>query len=236
MKNLERVPFCAKVIGRLGLKNSADSVVMLVNNGTHKAPAPRDSVIKWNRSEIGSVAEAEMVVRYVRNSIALYQAVLGAEYIVPTGILIGEKVDSGKRRIKVYEVQPYVSGWDGKTLPEDLRHDVALVEKWRRLSSRISLLYLIAYNVNKESRAIGREEFPLNLTLGASRTIALMNNPNVSITEVPRTPNLLVDRESLDLHLCDFGAYTVWNSGMQAAYNEILTRSTQAVKVLEGTK
>lgn len=229
MKGIERAPFSGEVT-RLGAVNSADSIVMLL----HSKTTGRDYVLKWNRSYISSLEEAAEIVVFSRKSLDLYRAVLGEKYIVPTEFVIGEKQDQHKLKVKVYEVQPYISGWDGRSLPEDLRRDERLVDSWRKLYSRVSLLYIIGNNVNRQLRKQGGVEFPINLTLGTSRKAALFGSSELLLHDIPQTPNLLIDRVALRLHLCDFGPYTPWNKEMQAAYQEIYDRSLLASKSLEG--
>lgn len=214
---------------RLGPTRTTDSVVMLLQNRDAK-----DYVVKWNRSNIISPTEAAKIVMFSRKSLDLYKAILGEEYIIPTEFVIGEKQDGNKTKIKVYEVQPYISGWDGRSLPEDLRQDEHVVDDWRRLYARASLLYIIGNRVNRETKRQSGTEFPINLTLGISRTVALSGNSDLILNNVPRTPNLLIDRLALQLHLCDFGAYTPWDERMQEAYQEIHERTLSAINSLEG--
>lgn len=228
MKNLERAPFSGKAT-RIGYKNSMDSVVMLMQNNS------REDVVKWNKSFISSPEDAFSIVKFAKKSIELYRAVLGEEHVVPTEFVIGEKVDSKKSKIKVYEVQPYINGWDGRTLPKDLRTNNILLDKWNILYSRLSILYKVSSVVNRGSSI----PFNVNLTLGACRKISVSSSlPDDSILEtdvaksIPNTPNLLVDRNNLDLLLCDFGAYTVWDERMEEAYQEIKRQSLIRTKSL----
>jgi hypothetical protein len=206
---------------------------MLLQN---KVP-PKNKVIKWNKNRISSSEEAYNIVKFAKNSLRLYKIILGEEFIVPTEFVIGEKKDDKKIKIKVYEIQPYISGWNSKTLPEDLRSDEKLVKKWKKLYTRLSVLYIIANDVNKKARNQGKMEFPINLTLGCSRRQALSTDFKSIVTDIynlhKQTPNLLIDRTVLDLHLCDFGHYTPWNEEMQSTYQEIYTRSLIAVNNLE---
>lgn len=235
MKGIEFAPFRGDIT-RLGDSHSADSAVMLLHNKVPPKGVDLNVVLKWNRSIIGDEAEACSIIKFTQLSLALYRAALGAELIIPTQFIVGAKKDNSQVKIKVYEVQPYISGWDGRSLPEDLRHDERLVDQWRRLYSRLSLLYIVADNVNRQRKHEGKDRFPINITVGNSRRAALsgMDDSMITVT-FPRTPNILIDRESYGLHLCDFGPYTPWRESMKTAYQTIFDRTLKAIESVEGS-
>lgn len=230
MKQIERAPFTGKS-ERIGTPNSCDSVVMRLEGSPHY---PQGTIVKWNKREISSPDEARQIIMHLRKSIALYESALGQEHIVPTELVIGEKKDNDHRKIKVYTVQPYISGWNGRTLPEDLRTNDRIVTQWRSLYSRLAMMFVVGRSVNERFEQEGKTPFPIEMTVGTSRKFAITGRSSEAITSLPATQNILINREGFGLVLCDFGAYTPWQDAMQPAYDEICNRTLQAVGSLQG--
>lgn len=232
MIRIEGAPFSGKM-DRLGKKATSDSVVMLY----HNKPPSGDTVIKWNRSLINSSKEAIGIATFLKKSLKLYQTILGEKYIVPTELVVGEKIDEYKKRIKVYEVQPYIESWDGHSLPNDLRNDNGIISSWNDLAQRLTILYVTGYYVNKRMLRQGKDKFPINITVGKTRETVIRNKPNLNVSmEIPHTSNILIDKTNRNLHLCDFGEYTPWDPGMEDAYTEILNRSLLEITQMNNRK
>lgn len=213
MNGLEFAPFSSKYTG-LGLK-SCDSVVGILENEETKRPY----VVKWNRRHFTTPEETFAVCQFVKKSVALYTATLGEEFIVPTSCVVGEKLDNGVQRYKVYTIQPFIDGWTAKTLPDDLSEKVA--DQWNILNSRLFRLYNTAYHINKHS-VNPAAVFPVTLTVGSSRRAALIGKPG---GEMPKTPNLLISRNDFRLCICDFGEYISWQKDMQSTFDTIMERA-----------
>lgn len=226
MRGIELAPFSGRPT-RIGSTKSVDSVVMLLPGHSEI----RDNVVKWNKSVIASEGDVFRVAKFSQKAIAFYEAVLGKDYVVPTQVVIGQKKDKDKAKFKVYLVQPYVDGWNGVELPEDLREERSLLGQWRTLYLRLSAMYVVAREVNRRLPPDSR--FPVNMTLGFSRAQAYSGITASSIRLFPNTPNILVSRAYHRISICDFGEYTPWRDSMGGAYELIKNRvlNSAAVKV-----
>ncbi|MBI3109774.1 hypothetical protein HYZ06_01910 [Candidatus Daviesbacteria bacterium] len=223
-KHTDAIPFSGKWQKLEGVGTTFDSVVTRLFG---RCRGERDSLaLKWNRKPIGSAEEVTRTAMFLRRSVHLYRATLGEEFIVGTQTVVGAKRDGHKLKYKVYIVQPYVDGWNGKTLPETLRSNEYLVEQWRVLYARLFHLYNVARAVNLRVPPDGSFlPFPITLTVGASRQRALGGQQCEEL--IPRTPNLLIARRDMRISLCDFGAYTTWQEGMKPTYRQILESTQQ---------
>lgn len=211
MAKIELAPFNDSYDG-LGLKTS-DSTV-----GTIQSRGGSGVIVKWNRSVLLNEGETRQTCVYLNKSISLYKLALGAEFVVPTQVVMGAKGDSGIAKYKTYIFQEFVDGWTAKDLPESLRTHPGILNQWNLLNSRLFHLFNSERYVNRQHN---EAPFPIGITLGSSRSSAFRNEVD---SPLPRTPNLLVDRESLRISVCDFGKYVVWNDAMQPAYESLLKR------------
>lgn len=228
MKSLESAPFRGDPV-RIGSRKSADSVVVLLPGQLEV----RDNVVKWNKSKIADKDEVFRIAEFSQKAVSFYRAILGGEFVVPTQVVVGQKRIDDSAKYKVYLAQPYIDGWNGAELPEDLREDRILLEQWRVLYSRLSTLYLVAREVNRQFKE-PNHAFPINMTLGFSRAQAYGGIAAPSITTFPNTPNILVGRKDFKIAICDFGEYIPWRDSMLGAYNNIMKKSLKAISLKEG--
>lgn len=210
MRGIELAPFKGRR-EKIGPKLTTDSVV-----GRILEAGP---VIKWSRRNFADPQEAQAAAKFIRKSVDLYREALGEEYVVPTAVCTGQKKDGSKTKFKVYTQQPFVDGWRGDLLPEEVKIDPILETQWESLYDRLSRLYRAAREVN--GKISGSEEqavFPINLTLGDSRRAALLGQ---IICELPATPNLIVEGNTLRIKIFDWGPYTPWQESMAEPYDRI---------------
>lgn len=198
---------------------SGESVVVLLYDQHKGRDQQNKPILKWNRRFLESADEAIRVATFSKRSLSLYRVALGEEFIIPTSIVVGAKRDGIKDKFKVYLIQPYIDGWDGKTLPEELRNNPYLIDQWRTLYERLSSLYTSARMVNR-GLAGSPYAFPITLTVGDSRVRVIEGGTCDAL--IPATPNILIDKQTLRLKLEDFGRYTVWQDEMQESYDKIM--------------
>lgn len=201
---------------------TSDSVVVRIYD-PFAGSEQKKPVLKWNRRLFASSEETLQAAIFVNKSLALYKLVLGEEFIVPTHVVMGAKQDGRKYKYKVYLIQPYVDGWNGKTLPPETRKNSYLVDQWRTLYHRLSWLYNTAQSVNEYLTSDSLHAFPITLTVGDSRERAKDYRDCADI--LPATPNVLIDRHTLQLSLCDFGRYTPWQDEMEETYTQIRAKT-----------
>lgn len=194
---------------------SCDSVV-----GTIDAESGRKFVLKWNRGRVATPEETRGMAVFLRRSLDLYREALGPEYIVPTSMILGAKKD-GVVRHKVFIIQPFIDSWHGQNLPWEIHYSDEVIVKWEELYKRLSMLYNIAYKVNRSYPPNSGSTFPVTLTVGETRRRALAGD---WMPFLPPTPNILIERDTKSLLLCDFGKYTQWQDSMQGAYYQILDK------------
>lgn len=198
---------------KIGKIATSDSVVGWVSSPKSNDPY----VIKWNRLPIEGQGNAVRASMFLKKSIDLYKEVLGSEFIVPTSIAVGSKMDGSKLKPKVFIFQPKVDGWTGQSIPDEMRNDEFIKYQWKTLYGRLQVLYITARSINKPLPQDSPEIFPINLCVGDSRKLAIQNQQSENL---PNTPNILID-SNLHLKLCDFGPYSLWNPQMEPTYQEI---------------
>lgn len=224
MKNVEGGPFQQNsYFNGFGVR-SADSVVgeIMINKENS------GFVLKWNRRHIASEQEAFAVCKFLTKTVDLYQIALGKEFLLPTFIVAGEKKDSGITRYKIYLIQKYVDSWTAKNAPAEVLNNSEVQAQWNVLNSRLFTLYNAADFVNRRSLR-SDNVFPITLTVGSTRAESrILGRPGSSM---PKTPNLLIDKNSSCLYLCDFGEYIAWSDNMEENYQEILNQ-VKSTKVL----
>lgn len=212
MSNLiEGSPF-AGYWDKIGLQRASSDCV--VGTLTNESVLDNPLVVKWSRRNF-SAQEAHDSSLFIERSFALCKDALGPEFILSTSALMGPKKDGRHIKTKVYLVQPFIKGWTGQTLPDQLRHSSIIKEQWRVLYQRLARLYQTAAAVNRQAGAEGT--FPITLTVGCSRKTALDQG---NIDNLPFTPNILISSD-LELKLCDFGRFTCWSNSMEPAYKQI---------------
>lgn len=227
MKNIETSPFNGKFKGFGGKSYDSVAGVLQAKSRQDETVAWKNVVLKWNRAEIPTVEDAKAIATFRRKSIQLYQQTLGEEFIVPTNIVIGNKRDLTGLKYKVYQVQPFVSGWTGKEAPEEVLFDSEVVSQWKILSRRLYRLYQTANQIN--SGLSTEFTFPITMTLGDSRQLSF--TAGVS-DRVPLSKNILIGRDDLRLSLFDFGVYFPWQETMQEAYDKILQSTNTKNEVI----
>lgn len=201
---------------------SADSVAGLLLTGNRSEGVKRrQDVLKWNRQELAAYDEVVAAAELKEKSIKLYQEALGYHFIVPTSILVGDKRDVNGLKHKVYQIQPYIDGWNAKEAPEDIRNHPAVVTQWNILSKNLFSLYHSANEINR--RFPQGAQFPITMTVGSSRQNAYVHEFS---EHLPLTKNIIISRDTLQLQLFDFGGYVMWQDSMQDAY-DIINRVTR---------
>lgn len=199
---------------------STDSVVGLLESGNRwerERNVCSKQVIKWNRHDFASETHAVQAGEFKERSIALYQAALGEEYIVPTQVIVGQKKDQNGVKHKVFQLQPLIAGVTAKDAPTSLREDEAIINEWQVLSERLFTLYTLSLEIN--TTVPEEERFPITMTIGSSR----QNAEYLTQSEIlPKTKNILLEEPLGKLRLFDFGAYTLWHDGMIPVYEALL--------------
>jgi len=215
MRGIERAPFPG-VFKKLGDGPTYDSVVGRV---MHFDGTPTDFVVKWNRNHhFASTSEAKQAGIFNLKTISLMGAALGTEHIVGPQPIVGEKRDNGVVKPKVYMIQRYVDGWDGRTLPDSVRESSLVVSQWEKLYQRLASLYVTAKRINSAFPVGSLHIFPITLTLGPTRRAALRGE---KIARLPRSHNVLVDKTTHRILLFDFGPYIPWKEEMAESYQQI---------------
>lgn len=225
MAQIEGSPFTGKFKGFNG--RSSDSVAgMITMRRTQDSSLVRkgEFVVKWNRREISSPDEAKGIAEFKRRSILLYQDALGKEFIVPTELVIGSKKDQQILKQKLYQIQPFIDAWTGRDVPETIKNDPHVLSQWQLLSQNLYGLYQAAHVVNQHHQA-DQEQFPITMTVGDSRNLSYVATESRTL---PKTDNLFIRKNDLQLFLFDFGPYVVWQKEMEAAYQEIRTHAQKS--------
>ncbi len=194
-----------------------DSIV-----GSFIAGNGQEMIAKWNKRDLHTNREAIAAARYLLKSIALYKHALGSQFVAESSVAVGAKNDQGRIKHKVFIFQEPVKGYTASNAPCEVLSDFSVRSQWNTLNSRLFKLFNAARFVNEKCKEEFETPFPIGLTLGSSRRLAYDGVVN---SEIPRTSNLLIDAESLQLKVCDFGEYLAWNDTMTPAYEEILART-----------
>ncbi len=192
-----------------------DSVVGVVGNKW---------ILKWPRRRIYEPEIAHKIAHYLKLAINLYKKALGPNFIVPTQVVIGEKVNGRGKEFKPYVLQPYINSYP---LNEWVNNDCILNEislQWMRLRERLFYLYIVAREVNKKLPYDQR--FFIGMTVGRVRQATYeakdLSSFNSAFPSPPHTPNILIDRDTPHILLPDFGPYYMWKKSMSEAYQRIL--------------
>ena len=210
MKGIELAPFRGK-FERIGPNITADSVVGKIERSSQ--------VVKWSRENFATPEEAECAAQQIQRSVNLYKKALGENFVVPTQVCVGQKQDNGRVKNKVYIQQPHIDGWEGDDLPNEIRKNPFVQSQWKILYERLSKLYQSAGEAQRTVIDPDRQNaFPVNTTLGITRIAALEKQLTCSF---PQNPNLLVERDTLQIKLFDWGPYSQWTDSMESSYGQI---------------
>lgn len=216
MSNIEGGPFNG-IWDKIGRQhNSCDSCVGVLR-GTN-------TVVKWSKARPESRAEMWGMCEFRRRSDILYREALGDEHIVDSIFIAGQKKNGRGMEYKPYIIQPFINSWTGKDVPNEIRNSRIVTDQWAVLYSRLYYLYQTASEVN--SQLSDEYRFPVTITVGSTRQIVKENLGQEDVIRMPQTDNILVDKGSKKLYLCDFGEYAVWTVKMTQAYDEILSRTS----------
>lgn len=197
-------------------RNSADSCVGVLR-GT-------ETVIKWSRIRPSSREDLLAMCKFKKRSDTLYRAALGEDFIVPSTFVAGQKRNGKGMEYKPYIIQPYINSWTGRTIPTELRNSRTITDQWAVLYSRLYYFYLAADEINRGYRE--EDRFPITITVGSTRQVVKDRLGGENVIELPKTNNILIEKVSKRLFLCDFGEYARWTDNMDSAYRDIITRTS----------
>jgi len=192
-----------------GNKLTFDSVVGKIGN----------LVVKWPRRRIYDPEEAFAICEYLKRSYQLYSMALGKEFMVPTTIVLGKKINGRGAEYKPYIVQPYIDSLTARDLPDETKRRKDLMDQWERLFGRLCYLYRESKKINR-SFLNDRNRFPIGITVGLVRQMAIEGVDQVF--SLASTSNILVaNSQPPQILLADLGPYHVWHEEMEEAFNQI---------------
>ncbi len=220
MSNIECGPFNG-IWDKIGSQHaSADSCVGVLR-GTGR-------VVKWSRERPSDRDDLWAICQFLKRSNILYRAALGDEYIVPSVFVASQKKNGRGLEYKPYIIQPHIDCWTGKSLPNEYRSSRVISDSWAVLYSRLYYLYQTAEKVNHRYEEANR--FPITITVGSTRQIVKEDPGSENVISLPRTDNILIEKSSKRLLLCDFGEYRRWDDSMEVAYQRIMSRIERRIK------
>ena len=220
MSNIEKAPFRGNWRKLLCLTNkdlqTADSVV-----GKITAPGGREWVIKWPRQRIYQQEEGWIICQYLTRAYQLYQKALGEEFLVPSQFILGEKMNGRGLEYKPYIIQPFITSWTGKDIPEEIGKNQNVISQWQILYRRLSRLYTTARKIN-QNLPNPEHRFPIGITVGPTRKLTIQQGDSISPQTLPPTPNILITKELKPrILLPDFGPYFSWQEEKRGAFEQV---------------
>lgn len=245
--SLERMPFRTELGPKFGV--GQDNVVFQMVHSAEKPHLrqPSGSVLKINHNNAAEhrirLADdrkaAEAGIRYKKNKYDLLRAFLG-DFIPKTSFVLGEVVEGKQPRYAEYTIQQEVPRTSLHQLTEQQRNDPRLRENMKDLLFGLQRMYRIMGEVNaRTAQGItldgkldlgGVSKYVLSEDLDDGLRHRFSEEDVVNVIETNRSPNLLVDPESMQLYCIDFDQGQ-WYPGMDDAKEKALARLSLETRV-----
>lgn len=212
----EYIPFAGRFSDAIG--RGSDSVVVGLRED-------RTVVVKWNhdpKNRPSSPDYAMALARYLHRKNKMLQEFLG-DFIPDTTFVVGNKLDGDRLKYKAFTLQQRVPQHRICELNPDLLHHPVLLSNLNLLASK---LYRLMGIIDEANEIFPDAQLDAKLDLGGISDIAQDGEAideeslNLNFT---RSPNLLVDPETLHLSCIDFDTGR-WDCDNERAFRWVMDR------------
>lgn len=194
-----------------GLGRGQDSVVMELRSD------PENWVVKFNHDREEGISD---LAQYLSRKYEILKTFI-PQHIPKSYFVIGNKDDGTVRKEKVYTIQERIHGVRMSELSPD---ELLSSNFYENLASLVHGLYVMHNEINLINTGLPPESrLDVNLDLGGLSKKARFTDALEQIeltSKIKNSPNILVDRETLQLYCIDFGRGT-WNDSKEYVYQAL---------------
>ncbi|MFA5916772.1 MAG: hypothetical protein WC850_00875 [Candidatus Gracilibacteria bacterium] len=183
-----------------------------------------DNIVKWNHDLSIPITNEEHFKRilYKKKKYEILKMFLG-DFIPESSFVLGNKQDASKIKTKEYTIQNRVPQFSISSLPKEIKDNPILIHNIHLLILKLQQMYkilnLVNSSVEEDSQLDGKLDLGgLSKFAETNPDILSKSNDLSNILEYDffKTPNLLVDPNSMQLSCVDFDQ-GVWSDEKEAS-------------------